>query len=263
MTESLPVPAPMGDEDFDALETILDEMRARGQPAPDWEFCEGFIAALICCRRAILPGEYLPVLFGGDGGETLGPKFADEDQANRFLELWMRRWNEVAAALDAEVEALDDEGAYAPEIVDLRGMVATLPPEERERLGDEPVPAFAQLWAEGFLAAVDCWPEDWAPPRDREQAEWVAECLDAIETLAGDDPDPPTLSPLGDDAPPSVSEARLEAYGEAMWAVYDLRALWRSLGPRIDPVRRTNEPGRNDPCPCGSGKKYKKCHGAV
>ncbi|HEY6475362.1 MAG TPA: SEC-C metal-binding domain-containing protein, partial [Polyangia bacterium] len=30
------------------------------------------------------------------------------------------------------------------------------------------------------------------------------------------------------------------------------------------PIRR-NEPkvGRNDPCPCGSGKKYKKCHGAV
>jgi preprotein translocase subunit SecA len=29
------------------------------------------------------------------------------------------------------------------------------------------------------------------------------------------------------------------------------------------PVRRA-EPkvGRNDPCPCGSGKKYKKCHGS-
>ncbi len=25
------------------------------------------------------------------------------------------------------------------------------------------------------------------------------------------------------------------------------------------PVRASNEPGRNDPCPCGSGKKYKKC----
>ena len=24
----------------------------------------------------------------------------------------------------------------------------------------------------------------------------------------------------------------------------------------------TPKPGRNDPCPCGSGKKYKKCHGA-
>jgi hypothetical protein len=27
-------------------------------------------------------------------------------------------------------------------------------------------------------------------------------------------------------------------------------------------VRRTEKIGRNDPCPCGSGKKYKKCHGA-
>ncbi len=25
---------------------------------------------------------------------------------------------------------------------------------------------------------------------------------------------------------------------------------------------KAKEPGRNDPCPCGSGKKYKKCHGA-
>jgi uncharacterized protein YecA (UPF0149 family) len=32
---------------------------------------------------------------------------------------------------------------------------------------------------------------------------------------------------------------------------------------RIEQVKR-EEPkvGRNDPCPCGSGKKYKKCHGA-
>jgi hypothetical protein len=38
----------------------------------------------------------------------------------------------------------------------------------------------------------------------------------------------------------------------------------RSLIPqKVETVRRT-EPkvGRNDPCPCGSGKKYKKCHGA-
>jgi SEC-C motif-containing protein len=29
------------------------------------------------------------------------------------------------------------------------------------------------------------------------------------------------------------------------------------------PVRREEHPGRNEPCSCGSGKKYKKCHGAV
>jgi preprotein translocase subunit SecA len=28
-------------------------------------------------------------------------------------------------------------------------------------------------------------------------------------------------------------------------------------------VRTQPKVGRNDPCPCGSGKKYKKCHGAT
>ena len=28
------------------------------------------------------------------------------------------------------------------------------------------------------------------------------------------------------------------------------------------PVVTGQKTGRNDPCPCGSGKKYKKCHGA-
>jgi preprotein translocase subunit SecA len=27
------------------------------------------------------------------------------------------------------------------------------------------------------------------------------------------------------------------------------------------PIKADKKPGRNDPCPCGSGKKYKKCHG--
>ena len=33
--------------------------------------------------------------------------------------------------------------------------------------------------------------------------------------------------------------------------------------PKPAPARREATPGRNDPCPCGSGKKYKKCHGAA
>ena len=28
-------------------------------------------------------------------------------------------------------------------------------------------------------------------------------------------------------------------------------------------VREAPKVGRNDPCPCGSGKKYKQCHGAL
>ncbi len=30
---------------------------------------------------------------------------------------------------------------------------------------------------------------------------------------------------------------------------------------KIQPRTVEDEPGRNDPCWCGSGKKYKKCHG--
>jgi SEC-C motif-containing protein len=45
------------------------------------------------------------------------------------------------------------------------------------------------------------------------------------------------------------------------------RGQWRFLtGDAMkNPTVRyeTAPPGRNDPCPCGSGKKYKKCHGSV
>ena len=42
------------------------------------------------------------------------------------------------------------------------------------------------------------------------------------------------------------------------------QAEGRGEGPakRAPVVRTTPSVGRNDPCPCGSGKKYKKCHGA-
>ena len=31
--------------------------------------------------------------------------------------------------------------------------------------------------------------------------------------------------------------------------------------PKPQPVRTEKKIGRNEPCPCGSGKKYKNCHG--
>jgi len=30
----------------------------------------------------------------------------------------------------------------------------------------------------------------------------------------------------------------------------------------VETIIKGAQPGRNDPCPCGSGKKYKKCCGA-
>jgi hypothetical protein len=49
------------------------------------------------------------------------------------------------------------------------------------------------------------------------------------------------------------------------WPVAELAetlvAMRRTLAGERKPVLRGEQPGRNDPCPCGSGKKYKKCHG--
>jgi hypothetical protein len=40
-----------------------------------------------------------------------------------------------------------------------------------------------------------------------------------------------------------------------------LRRLFRRAIAEMKPHVPTKEPGRNDPCPCGSGKKYKRCCG--
>jgi preprotein translocase subunit SecA len=75
------------------------------------------------------------------------------------------------------------------------------------------------------------------------------------------EPAPSAPRQLQSEEPPDASAQRSAT--EA-----DLRRMLGASGPR--PMRNSakllnpdgSEPGRNDPCPCGSGKKYKKCHGA-
>lgn len=247
--------------DFDALDALLDDLRTRHDETPQWEFMEGAMAALICTRRPVPPEEYLPVLLATDDDAGADP-FTDTAQRDRFMALWHRRWHEVATALDTDVETLDDDRAYQPEVLDVRGGMAALPEAERVALDDEALPSFAQVWALGFMYVVENWADDWAAPRDKDAAEWLNGSLGAIVEMTEDDTGVPSVSMFSEDGPPSVSDARLEAYGAALWAVYDLRDLWRTMGPKQDTLRKAATPGRNDICPCGSGKKYKKCHGA-
>ena len=44
--------------------------------------------------------------------------------------------------------------------------------------------------------------------------------------------------------------------GEAVWAV---RQFWRRQAPKKSQGRSLNKLGRNSPCPCGSGNKFKRC----
>lgn len=260
---------------FDEIDAILDELRTRYDETPQWEFCEGFMAALICCRRPIAQAEYLDVLLAiGDGsdapavvqGDAIQPEsggsFANAAQKERFLELWNQRWAEVQTALDTPTETLESDTAYHPEVMDVRGAIAELSDAERAEMGDEAIPSFAQVWALGFMFVVEAWPDEWAEPSDKNAAKWHDMALQSIVALTEDDDGEPELSPFSEDGPPTMSKARLNAFADAVWSVYDLREIWRGIGPRVETLRRADVPGRNDPCHCGSGKKYKKCHGA-
>jgi uncharacterized protein len=240
-------PEPLSAEEFAALESILDYLRARLDSVPNWEFCEGFMAALICCRRVIPLDAYLPVL--------VATPFANAVQQRHFMGLWTRRWTLVQQALDSKISALDDETAYQPELKDARAQAGLT--------SFKGLPSFGQLWAKGFMAVVTAWPQDWASSRNKEAIKWRDAALDFIIALTQDDTDAPTLSPFEDakDCPPTVSAKRMKAFGDALWSVYNMREMWRTLGPRIETVVKTATPGRNDPCVCGSGKKFKKCCG--
>ncbi len=55
-----------------------------------------------------------------------------------------------------------------------------------------------------------------------------------------------------------------DAIGELVACVAELYELTLPLRYKVEAVRRAApKVGRNDPCPCGSGKKYKQCHGAA
>jgi uncharacterized protein len=261
----VPAPAvnlPLRAEDFAELEGILDTLRQRLGLTPRWEYCEGFMAALICCRRRMEPDETLPVLLTSDGTrQPLVTVFADAHLQQRFVELWTRRWNGVTQALDTQVTSLEDAAAYQPEVVDLRAAEAALPAEQSSTAGTAQLPSFGQLWALGFMAAVHAWPQEWSGPRNKAAQHWRETTLGLLHALTLDDCDVPTLSPFADaqSEPPTVSEKRMSAFGDAIWAVYNMRAMWRTLGPRIETLHAVAAPGRNEPCLCGSGKKYKKC----
>lgn len=260
---------PLSADEFAALESILSYLRTRSETIPTWEFCEGFMAALICCRRQLAAEEYLPVL--------LAVPFANAVQQRHFMSLWTRRWQQVMLALDGKITDLADAAAYQPELLDARADLAAacqsevvearaahaaLSEEKRPAPDVAKVPSFGQLWAKGFMAVVAAWPQDWAVSRNKEAIKWRATALDLVAALTQDDTDDPTLRAFEDaDVPPTVSARRMKAFGDALWSVYNMREMWRALGPRIETVVKAATLGRNDPCACGSGKKFKKCCG--
>jgi uncharacterized protein YecA (UPF0149 family) len=64
-----------------------------------------------------------------------------------------------------------------------------------------------------------------------------------------------------------ISVARHQAFVDRIApAARNIHAYWlarRAPQARLRQLRKAADPGRNDLCPCGSGKKFKRCHGAT
>ena len=233
--QTLPKHQPLADPELDRLSDFLRQ--CKGGKAMNLEELDGFFAALVAGPDVVLPSEYYPHVFGGTMEETC--EFESVDQANAILGLLSRHWNTIAGALYA------DE-LYLPLLLE-----------------DDNGVADANDWARGFMRGVELRREAWS---DLINSDERGGCILPMLMLYHEhDPDPEMRpNPIG----PEQREEIVAHMTAGLLQTYRYFLGQReSLDPRHGSSRtvRREAPkvGRNDPCPCGSGKKYKHCHGGT
>jgi uncharacterized protein len=194
---------------------------------------DGFLTGIVIGPELIRPSEWLPLIWGG-----AAPEFAGLDEANAILGSLMARYNEILR------EIADD--ALAPIFwTDRNGTI------------------IAMDWAQGFLQGVRA--SAWEPLfKSRRDGQLLFPILSLCCDKNGD-------ALLG--LPPEMEE-RIAAQAPELipGCVIEIAAYWRrkgsrqvsmlrKAGPRSDPSNAATKVGRNDPCPCGSGNKFKRCCG--
>lgn len=191
---------------------------------------DGFLTGILVCPELIMPGEWLPIIWGSD--EIAHAPFDDPADVRWFTDAVVARYNEIARDLG--------RGKSQP-IFDID-----------ERNGD----VLWELWMDGFAEAITLRPESWAAVADGDD-EAAAAALSRLSLLAAVARNESALDSLEIDALHEHAPAGIVAN------VLQLHA-WRARDDKtssIIPAARSSKVGRNDPCPCGSGKKSKRCCG--
>ena len=213
-------------QSFDALDRAL---LALGDEVMVLGELDGFIAGLLLCPEMITPSEWLPEVWGGEDPEG-GPKFDDTDDARAVIGMIMAHYNEVADALHRRPRR------YGP-LLDV------------SEPNDE---VFWEFWIDGFQRAVALRPEAWEPMLHAEgEASEALILLLSLAAIAREDIE-------GEIPAAKVAEMQANAPDIIASCVGILAVDRNSRLPA-----RPSKVGRNDPCPCGSGKKHKKCCGAA
>ena len=191
---------------------------------------DGFFAGLNFYGTPVEPDEWLPWVWNG---ET--PHFEDEAQAEAVTRALLALHDDVFRRLE--------RGEWGP-IFDT----------------DLDESAVWEVWIDGFWRAAEMRPGLWMEhlPRDDEDVNTALFSLSRLHELATSTPD--EIEPLDVDDELEEMAASLIPYSVLLLHHVGQQTDLLAVGRRKAAVSR--RVGRNEPCPCGSGKKYKKCCGA-
>ena len=223
-------PMTLTDAECDWLNDVL--ARAPGTRSLEW--VDGYFCALIAGPELVSLAEAAQELLGDD------TVLESQDEARTLLSLLARHWNVIAAQLEA---SLDGRSVYLPLLYE-----------------DEAGVTRGNDWAKGFLHGAQARPGSWdALFEDENEAGAVLPMM----ILAHEHDAAPELRP-----PPLTTEKREDVL---MHMAAGLARAYRYFEPaRRQPLRAAGpvqrsapKVGRNEPCPCGSGRKFKHCCAAA
>lgn len=219
---------PLNDAEFKALDEFLLSLDDDEAMLDISEF-DGFITAVVSGPEMIMPSDWLPVVWGG---EDNAPEWASVEEYQRIFGLMIRHMNTTSATL------MQEPAEYEPCVL--------------ESTVDDITYWVVDEWCHGYMKGVGLYPAGVATSPD------MQELLAPIRRFAD-------VDGWDDRKGKSHEEIRhlQEQVAPATRAVHSYWLARRT--PAIAQPAPHNRPepkaGRNDPCPCGSGRKYKKCCG--
>ena len=192
--------------------------------AMDVSMLDGLLTSLVIGPRPVMPSEFLPWVFDIAEGKA-SPVFERREDAERMFGTIMEMQNRIASALQ------ENPPRFEP--------LFTLDPRYRP-----------DAWVNGFDVGLAFATEEWQEAHKRHGAWFMP------------------LTALGDfDMYDATDPVALDAVVMLRQSVRDLQIYFREIAAAQHArahtpfVRTGPKVGRNDPCPCGSGRKHKKCCG--
>jgi uncharacterized protein len=219
-------PGPLSEDDLVVLDQFLLS-KATGEEAMDISMLDGFLTALAIAPNNLPPSSWMPVIWGRE------MVWETQQQAQRMMSYVFRHANEILFHLREEPET------FEPLLY------------EREYEG-KTIPIIDE-WCTGFVKGMALDEPGWRPMMDTEEGDDMLYPILLYGTEAGWDElrDNPLLA--------DRHEEFAAALGDCVMAIQE---WWLPTRKAKSTIRR-EEPkvGRNAPCPCGSGKKFKQCCG--